>query len=172
MINKNLTKHSFLEAQEIISKYELQPHIEGGYFKEDFKSDIIIPKEFTNNTKRSLATTCYYLLTHADRSIFHKLTSDEIWNFYCGGPIDIFEIDAQGVLKKTTLGADMAEGQKFKHLVKRNTWFGALPQPQTLYTFLGCCVFPGFEFDDWEKGNPVFLKQLSPDSTEIIDLLT
>ena len=32
-----------LTAQEIIEKYQLIPHPEGGYYVETFRSDIIIP---------------------------------------------------------------------------------------------------------------------------------
>ncbi len=157
----------------IIEKYNLKPHIEGGYYYEDFKSEIIVPIETANDKKnRTLLTTCYYLLTNRDRSIFHKLKSDELWHFYCGGPVDLFTIDQKGNLSVTVLGPDMHKGHVFKHLIRPDTWFGALPQKETPYAFFGCSVFPGFEFCDWQPGDRVFLKNLCPSLSDVIDLLT
>lgn len=160
-------------VEQLIQNFQLVPHVEGGYFREDFKSEIWLPKEITGRGgDRSFLTTCYYLLGQGDRSIFHRLKSDEIWHFYSGGPIDMYEIDAQGCLTKIVLGSDVAHGHQFKHLVKRNTWFGVLPQKETEYAFFGATVFPGFEFDDWEKGDKEFLINLCPKAAEIIRKLT
>lgn len=157
------------EVEELIKLYDLQPHIEGGYFREDFKSEQTLS---TPQGTRSFLTTCYYLLTEGSRSIFHKLTSDEIWNFCLGGPVDLYEIDDSGLLKVTTLGQDVRKGHIVKHLVRRNTWLAALPKTGTSYAFMSLFVFPGFEFTDWEKGEPEVLKALCPSASKIIDRLT
>lgn len=157
------------EVEELIKLYDLQPHIEGGYFREDFKSEQTLS---TPQGTRSFLTTCYYLLTEGSRSIFHKLTSDEIWNFCLGGPVDLYEIDETGRLTVTTMSQDIRKGHTFKHLVKCNTWFGAVPQKGTDFAFFACYVYPGFEFTDWEQGDPEILKALCPSASDIIDRLT
>lgn len=164
-------KMNSYSVEDIIKKFELQSHIEGGHFREDHKSDIVISNPNSENSKRSLLTTCYYLIPKGERSIFHRLTSDEIWNFFCGGPVDLFEIDSQGNLTVAVLGPDIIN-HELKHLVKRGNWFGVLPREGTEYAFFTAIVTPGFEFDDWEKGDPVALKKLCPKAAEIIDLLT
>lgn len=160
-------------VKEIIKKFDLQPHIEGGYFREDFKSAITLPGDLLDKEEnRSIVTTCYYLLAQGQKSIFHKITSDEIWYFCSGGPIELFEINEKGNLKKTILGAEISKGQYPKMHVCKNTWFAATPCKETEYALMSCVVFPGFEFVDWEQGDPVYLKKISPDSSDIIDLLT
>ena len=161
-----------ISAKDLIEKYNLIHHVEGGYFKEDFKSKLQIPNSITGRGERSLITTCYYLIPKGERSIFHKLASDEIWNFLIGGPVDFYEIDSQGVFTHTILGPDVRSGQQLKHLVKPNTWFGVLPREGTEYAFFSAIVFPGFEFADWEPGNRKFLKKLCPQATLLIDQLT
>jgi len=159
------------KVQEIIDKFQLQAHIEGGYFREDYKSEVIIPDAVTGKGERSLITTCYYLIPNGERSIFHRLASDELWNFFCGGAVDFYEIDANGILTTTVIGPDIKNHQ-LKHLVKKGTWFGVLPHATTEYSFFSAMVFPGFEYADWEKGDPQFLKKLCPDAENLIDLLT
>lgn len=160
-------------VEEIIAKLDLQPHIEGGYFREDFKSDIMLPGDLLDKEgNRSIITTCYYLLSQGQKSIFHKMTSEEIWYFCSGGPIELFEISEEGVLKKTVLGPEISKGQHPKVHIHKNTWFAASPCKKTEYALMSCVVFPGFEFVDWEQGDPVYLKKISPDSADIIDLLT
>jgi uncharacterized protein len=161
-----------ITAQDIISKFQLQPHIEGGYFKEDYKSEMIIPKAVTGTGDRAIITTCYYLIPKGERSIFHKLASDEIWNFFCGGPVDFYEIDAKGNLTSNVLGPDINNNHLLKYHIKKNTWFGVLPQKDTDFAFFTAIVFPGFEFDDWEKGDRDFLTNLCPQATDIIKKLT
>ena len=161
-----------LIAQDIIDRFKLQAHIEGGYFKEDFKSEIILPTDITGRGNRSLFTTCYYLIPKGDRSIFHKLAFDELWNFFCGGPVDFYEISEKGELTHTILGPDLCENQHCKHLVKKGTWFGVLPREGTEFAFFSAIVFPGFEYADWEKGDREFLKKLAPHASEIINKLT
>jgi predicted cupin superfamily sugar epimerase len=159
-------------VRDIIEKYNLIHHPEGGYFREDFKSEIELPDHITKRGSRSLITTCYYLIPKGERSIFHKLTSVEIWNFLCGDPVDFYEIDAEGHLTHSVLGTNINAGQELKHLVKPHTWFGVLPQDGTEYAFFSAIVFPGFEFEDWEPGNRTYLKKLCPQASFLIDRLT
>jgi predicted cupin superfamily sugar epimerase len=159
-------------VEQLIKTFQLIPHIEGGFFCEDFRSEIILPAEVTKRGKRSILTTCYYLLPQGERSIFHKLTSDELWHFYLGGPVEIYEIDSRGNLTKSLLGPDFRKGQHLKYLVKKGTWFGAIPHKDTEYAFFGATVYPGFEYEDWEKGDRAFLQKLCPKAEKIIELLT
>ncbi len=163
---KNPTVH------EIVKAFQLQPHIEGGYFSEDFKSDMILPSSFTGRGERAIITTCYYLIPKGERSIFHKLAADEIWTFLCGGPVDFYEISPDGLLTHTIVGPNFLQNQQLKRLVKKETWVGVIPQAQTEYAFFSAIVFPGFDYADWEKGEKSFLKTLCPNGQSIIDQLT
>jgi predicted cupin superfamily sugar epimerase len=159
-------------VHDIIKKYRLTPHIEGGYFSEDFKSEIILPPSVTGRGARSIITTCYYLIPRGERSIFHRLRSDEIWNHLLGGPVNCYEISPNGHLSEVLIGPEIHKNQNIKHLVKRGNWFGVLPQPETEYALFSAIVFPGFEYEDWEKGDREYLKKLCPSAARIIELLT
>lgn len=159
-------------AKDIIHKYRLEAHIEGGYFREDYKSEIVLPNSVTGKGERALLTTCYYLIPRGERSIFHKLTADEIWNFHLGGPVNCYEINPDGTLTVTVLGPNIHENQQIKHLVKKGNWFGVLPQEGTDYAFFTAIVAPGFEYADWEKGESDYLKKICPEASVIIDKLT
>lgn len=90
-------------ADEIIKKYELLPHLEGGYFKRTYQSNSTIE---TSGGSRYLSTAILFLLKTEDVSRFHRIQSDEMWHFYEGDSILIIEIMENGSLKRTVLGKE------------------------------------------------------------------
>ncbi len=72
-----------LNIENLIIKYNLQKHPEGGYFAEIYRSDSIVDSP-VNGEKRNALTDIYYLLEKGEVSRFHKVIHDEIWNFYEG----------------------------------------------------------------------------------------
>jgi len=74
-----------------IDKLNLQPHPEGGYYKETFRSDIGVTKQGDTKIKHA-CTSIYYLLEGKDYSGFHRIGSDEIWYFHKGEPLHIHAI--------------------------------------------------------------------------------
>ena len=74
-------------AQYWIDKIQLEPHPEGGYFKETYRAEGLIAKEALPGEfkgGRSFSTGIYYLLEGEQVSLFHRLQSDEMWHFYAG----------------------------------------------------------------------------------------
>lgn len=62
------------QQQEIIDRFNLEAHPEGGYFKETYRSHFILPEStlpanFDGN--RNAATCIYFMLTTEDFSAFH-----------------------------------------------------------------------------------------------------
>jgi hypothetical protein len=83
-----------MEAVEVIQRLQLQKHPEGGYFKEMYRSGDVLKPGFLSSRyagARSVGTSIYYMLAPPDFSAFHRLQSDEIWHFYLGGPLRIYE---------------------------------------------------------------------------------
>ncbi len=68
-------------AEEMIAALDLSPHKEGGYFRESYRSQV---KVSTVNGERSACTAIVYLLTAAEPSRFHRLSSDELWFYHAG----------------------------------------------------------------------------------------
>jgi hypothetical protein len=162
-------------AKYYISKLQLLPHPEGGYYREVYRSDDVIeagylPKRY--KTKRTSSTSIYFLLEGEQVSRLHKLNSDEIWHYYDGCPARIYNIDEKGELTEVTIGRNLEQGESLQVLIKRNTWFGAELKDKTSFCIVGCTVSPGFEFDDLELADRKKLLKLYPFHEEIIKKLT
>lgn len=131
-----------VSADEIIDRLNLQPHPEGGYFKEVYRSQDTI---FSNNANsdRSALTDIYFLLKKGEVSRFHKVLHDEIWNFYLGDPLKLIEY-SNNKMREIILGK---ENLNFKYTIKANNWQAA--ESLGNFTLVGCTVAPGFHFDDF-----------------------
>ncbi len=140
------------KADIYIKELELIPHIEGGFFKEIYRSDDVIkksglPDRYTDN--RNFGTSIYYLLKNDDISKLHRLQSDEIWHFYDGCPVNIVMISPKGKLIEKSLGLDVVNGQIPQLLIPRYYWFGAYLSDVNRFGLVGCSVIPGFDFQDF-----------------------
>jgi predicted cupin superfamily sugar epimerase len=133
--------------EEIITFYGLIPHPEGGYFQETYRSPESIS---TPSGERSVSTAIFYLLTKGQSSRLHRIKSDEMWHFYEGDPLIVFEKEDNGLIKETVLGKDLSKNQKFQYVVPANRWFGAYLPEGSNYALVGCTVSPGFDFSDFE----------------------
>jgi len=124
-------------AADIIRLLDLQPHPEGGHYRETFRD----PRKVEG---RSVGTAIYFLLAAGERSHWHRVDAAEIWHFHAGAPLAL-EIEGQGVV---TLGVDLAAGQRPQAVVTTGAWQAA----RTLgdWTLVGCTVAPGFEFAGFE----------------------
>ena len=143
-------------TNQLIQKYNLEPHPEGGWYKQTYKSNELIaaealPKRFGAN--RAFSTAIYFLLEQGNFSAFHRIKSDECWHFYAGDPLLIYIIEQNGELKIISLGNDFEKGHSFQYVVPANCWFASRPAPESEYCFVGCTVSPGFEFEDFELAN-------------------
>ena len=76
--------------KELIAKLGLEPHQEGGWFRQVYKSALQVQAP---QGRRSAATTIYYLLEHRRASPWHVVQSDEIWHFYHGAPSELLSYD-------------------------------------------------------------------------------
>lgn len=160
-----------LTAQQLIDHYALMPHPEGGWYKEMYKSleffkSSALPKRYSG--KRSFCTFIYFLIAQGEMSGFHRIQSDEIWHFYAGGPLQVFVIKDDGTLVITELGNDISAGQTFHYVVPNGLWFASRPAPGVEFSFVGCTVAPGFEFDDFEMAQADKLVAQFPQHEAII----
>jgi uncharacterized protein len=163
-----------MDAFNFIKNLHLQPHPEGGYFKETYRSNENIaqdalPKRFAG--ERSYSTAIYFLLQKRDRSVFHRIKSDECWHFYEGGTLLIHVIETNGNYYSVKLGRDLAAGETFQYVVPANTWFASEPAPGIEFCLAGCTVAPGFDFADFEIAGKSKLLAFFPQHREIINRL-
>ncbi len=160
---------------EIIEKFELKQHPEGGFFRESYRSDIEI--SFENlppgySGKRNLSTCIYFLLTSDTFSAFHRIKQDEIWHFYTGSSIHLHTLSDDGTHKEHIIGNDISAGEIPQLIVAGGDWFGARVEDDDTYALVGCTVSPGFDFDDFELTPRNELIGKFPQHTDIIRELT
>ena len=159
---------------QLIEQYALEPHPEGGWYKQTYRSTEQIgvdalPERFTGS--RPFATAIYFLLEQGNFSAFHRIKSDECWHFYAGGPLLIYIIEANGIITIITLGNDAGNGQLFQYVVPANCWFASRPAPHSEFCFTGCTVSPGFDFADFELADAGVLSKQYPQHEKIIRAL-
>ena len=130
-------------ARQLIEQLGLEPHPEGGWYRQIYKSEGRVTRH-ADGAERSALTTIYFLLVEGTYSAWHRVSSDEVWHFYEGDPLELLTRDAV-----TRLDADHRV-----HVIRANEWQAA--RPLGAYTLVGCTVGPGVEFDDFEmKPGPI-----------------
>lgn len=156
-----------------IGRLELEAHPEGGYFRETYRAEEMIPEdglECRYDGARAVSTAIYFLLNRGQVSKFHRLKSDEIWHFHAGCDVLIHVIDSNGRYTSKHLGT--AEAASFQVVIGAGDWFGAELMDQSGFSLMSCTVAPGFEFADFELANGDGLVHQWPEHEPLIRRLT
>ena len=134
-------------AAELIRQLGLQPHPEGGHFREVFRSaGTVQPGDA--RAPRSALTTIDFLLAHGERSAWHRVRSDEVWHLLEGGPLGLWLMSpALDTVEAVTLGRVDGRGATPRHAVPAGWWQAA--EPLGPYAYAGATVGPGFDFADF-----------------------
>ena len=162
----------------LIERFGLQPHPEGGYFRETFRGEDRVVREASPGETRSASTAIYYMLCDGAHSAWHRIHSDEVWHFYAGAPIDIHVINPAGQLLTHRLGNALTHQEAvFQVVVPAGQWFAAelcdagdagdAGDPAT-FALVGCTVAPGFEFSEFELADVAALTKLYPQHEAVI----
>jgi len=164
------------DSQKVIELLNLKPlDVEGGYFRETYRSEDIITKAALPafyNTERCFGTAIYYLLTPDSFSAIHKVNSDEIFHFYLGDPVEMLLLYPDGGGREIILGQDIEKGQQLQLTVPRGVWQGVGLRPKGKFALMGTTVSPGFEYADFILGKRKSLIETYPDYTSSITRLT
>jgi predicted cupin superfamily sugar epimerase len=148
--------------EELISKLELIPHPEGGFYKEIYLSDYQVDNYKT-------LSIIYFLLDESNFSGFHKIKFDEVWSFNYGDPLTVVEIDEFGSVIETTLG-DTLNSETFIHNVKGGNIFASYVKSG--YSLVSCFVSPSFSYNDFYLYKRAELLKIYPNLKELINKLT
>lgn len=153
----------------------MQPHPEGGYFVETYRSaehiaHSALPNRFSGD--RVFGTAIYFLLESHHISALHRIQADELWHFYTGGPLDVFVITQEGELTIIKLGNNPDRGEVFQAVVPAGCWFGSKPAEGSSFSLVGCTVAPGFDFADFEMADRDTLLRQYPQHKTIIETLS
>lgn len=127
--------------KDLIKQLELLPHPEGGYYRECYRSEQEISRG--GSIKRS-CTHIYYALESSMHSAWHRVHSDEIWNFYEGSPLELHCMSPDCSEHQCfTLGS----GLEYAAVIPAGYWQAA--RCLGSHALVGCSVAPGFEFNDF-----------------------
>lgn len=159
-----------LDIEELIKHLDLEPHVEGGYFRQTFKADHRHPID-TEAGERTTLTSIYYLLTEASPiGHFHRNRSDIVHYFHAGDPLEYTLIHPDGTLETRILGPDPTKGHKMQMTVKGGVWKASTfyGEPAVGYSLIGEAVAPGFEYEDMKLGHVAMLLRAFPQHEAVI----
>ena len=145
---------------------QLQPHPEGGYYKEVFRSEMAVTRPPDATTKQA-CTSIYYLLEGTDYSGFHRLASDELWYFHKGEPLHIHVIDEDG--KHIIHELSDTDNGNLSVAIKANLWFAAEMPSGEGFTLVSCAVAPGFDFSEFEMAEKQAMITLYPQHEKLLN---
>jgi predicted cupin superfamily sugar epimerase len=127
-------------AEDIIRLLGLQPHPEGGHFRETFRD----PRQADG---RAASTAIYFLLRRGERSHWHRVDAVEVWHYHAGAPLEL-KIAGGNAPSIILLGSNLIAGERPQAVVPAREWQSAATLGD--WTLVGCTVAPGFEFSGFE----------------------
>jgi uncharacterized protein len=171
----NDTKTPKSHAEDIIRALGLEPHPEGGFYRETYRCEEILPTEDLPDRysgSRVFGTCIYYLLTADTYSMLHRLQSDEIFHFYIGDPLEMLQLFPDGSGKILRIGTDLQQGMLPQVVVEKGLWQGLRLCEGGEFALVGTTVAPGFDFRDFETGDRKSLLKAYPAFSKMIRALT
>ena len=128
------------ELDALIARLGLQPHPEGGHYRETFR----------DGEGRGHSSAILFLLKASEVSWWHRIDAAEVWHFHRGAALEL-------TIGKTIhkLGAGIEHGQSPQLVVPPGEW--QMARSLGDYTLVGCTVAPGFEFSRFRAGAQRFL---------------
>jgi predicted cupin superfamily sugar epimerase len=109
-------------ADEVIARFGLQPHPEGGYFAETFRDPHAVDG-------RSVSTAILFLLKSGEISHWHRVDAAEIWHHYAGAPLQLRIAEAKrSQVRDLILGDDFVSDQYPQIVVPAGHWQSAQPR--------------------------------------------
>jgi len=145
-----------LDVQTLISQLQLQPHPEGGHYRETYRASALVA---TPRGPRAASTAILFVLAAGQCSRWHRIAADEAWHHHGGAGLVILELSPQGHTRRTQLGLNLTAGERPQHVVPAGHWFAAEPLAGPPWSLVSCTVAPGFDFADFELATT---QQLAP----------
>ena len=134
-----------MTADDIIARLALQPHPEGGHYRQTWIAE---------NAGRPSGTCIYFLLKAGERSHWHRVDATEIWLFHAGAPLILSMAETEaGPARDHVLTPDLSEGEP-QLIVPENHWQSARTTGD--FTLVSCTVSPGFQFEGFTLADADF----------------
>ena len=133
--------HQSPNARHWIEKLKLEPHPEGGRFRETWRDPAAAGG-------RGHGTAIYFLLQAGEVSRWHRVDATEIFHHYAGAPLELRLSDGTHPADARRLGPDLAAGEDPQIVIPAGWWQAA--RSLGAWTLVGCTVSPAFEFSGFE----------------------
>jgi predicted cupin superfamily sugar epimerase len=151
----HLTPPPNARVRQLIEQLQLQPHPEGGWYREVFRSESqVMPQD--GRPARSALTSIYFLLEAAQNSRWHRVLSDEVWVHLEGVPLELWTWDAADSRLHSAVLGPVSAATLPQHVVAAGLWQAAKPRAGdgAGHTLVACMVGPGFDFSDFRMMEP------------------
>lgn len=134
------------DAAAVIAALRLRAHPEGGWFTETWRAP-------ATDGFRPASSAILYLLGTGERSHWHRVDADEVWQFAAGEALEV-RVWAEGepAVAVHRLGADVVAEDRPQVVVPAGAWQAA--RPLGAWSLVGCIVAPAFEFKGFELAPP------------------
>jgi predicted cupin superfamily sugar epimerase len=146
-----------MQARALIRKLGLLPHPEGGHYREIRRA----PDEVeTPRGRRSALTEIFFLLRKGERSLFHRVLSEEIWHHYEGANLELIRLSPDFREKEIFSLGPLRGRSRPVAVIPAGHWQAARSRGD--YTLVGCTVGPGFDFADF-----TLLRDAAPEAAQL-----
>jgi predicted cupin superfamily sugar epimerase len=136
------------EADQIIAKLGLQPHPEGGWYRQTW----VGPDLHIGTGTRASGTAILFLLKAGERSHWHRVDADEIWIWNAGAPL-LLSL-GETVARDIRMGPDVLGEDQAQAVVPAGHWQAA--RSLGAWSLVTCTVSPGFRFEGFDLADPGF----------------
>ena len=133
-----------LNAAELIARLRLEPHPEGGWYREVHRSAELIT---TARGPRSALTSIYFLLESRQKSRWHVVASDELWHHVGGAPLELVTYSPESRAVHHAVLGSPNDAREPTGVVRAGVWQAA--RSLGAYSLMACDVGPGFDFEDF-----------------------
>jgi predicted cupin superfamily sugar epimerase len=133
-------------ADALIAALQLQPHPEGGHYRELWRAtQQVMPQD--GRSGRAALTSIDFLLRRGEFSAWHRVASDEVWHLLEGGPLRLWLMPPTLDRVAAVDLAPVSAIARPHHTVPAHWWQAA--EPLGDYAYAAATVGPGFEFADF-----------------------
>jgi len=153
------------EVKALIEHYHFQSlPVEGTLFVSTYRS----AQEMEGGGPIGTAMIGMYCDEPRSLSLFHRLTTDEVWHFYGGDPLRLILLHPNGSSEDVILGSNPQQGQRVQFVIPAGTWQAGHMLAGGRYSLFGCTLAPGFTDSMFVGGTREHLLALYPDRAEDI----
>ena len=141
--------------------------VEGTFFVSTYRSTA----DMADGGPVGTAMIGLYSADPPSRSLFHRLTFDEVWHFYRGDPMRLVLLHPDGSTQEVIMGADLLAGQLVQFVIPAGVWQAGELVEGGRWALFGCTMAPGFTGTCFEGGRVGDLLASYPDRAADISRL-